>query len=71
MSFNSYGKDNESSDLNEFFSSLIFFSYPNSYNINFDIMEYILSSNKTIENDIMINFEESLIIQNILVMFIM
>ena len=64
LSFNSYGKDDESSNLNEFFSSLIIFSYPNSSIINFDIIEYILPSNKTIENDIMINFEESLIIQN-------
>ena len=39
------------------FSSLIFFNYPNSSDINFDI-------NKTIQNDVVLNFEKSLVIEN-------
>ena len=64
MAFNNYREDIFDNSDNNPFSSLIFFSYPNSSDINFDIIEYILPSNKNIENDIMINFEESLIIEN-------
>ena len=61
IAFNHYEIVDESTKHS---SSLIFFSYPNSSNINFDVIEYILPNNKTIGDDIMINLEESLIIEN-------
>ena len=48
----------------EHFSSLIFFNYPNSTNINFDIINYLFPDNKNIQNDIIINLESYLNIQN-------
>ena len=48
----------------EHFSSLVFFNYPNSTNINFDIINYIFPDNKNIQNDIIINLESYLNIQN-------
>ena len=47
-----------------YMSSLLFFSYPNSSEINFNIIDYILPNNKDINKDIMINFEEKLVIEN-------
>ena len=48
----------------EHFASLIMFNYPNITKDNFDVIEYIYKSNKNIENDIIINFEDFLIIEN-------
>ena len=64
IAFSHYGEKICDKSDNNPCSSLIFFSYPNSSDINLDIIEYILPSNKNIENDILINFEESLIIEN-------
>ena len=46
------------------FSSLIYFGYANSTNNYLDIIRYIYSKNKNIQTDIIINFEENLMIQN-------
>ena len=48
----------------EHFASLIMFNYPNITKSNFDVIEYIYKSNKNIENEININFEDFLIIEN-------
>ena len=48
----------------EHFSSLIIFNYPNINNQSFDIIEYIYESNKNIENEININFEDFLVVEN-------
>ena len=45
-------------------SSLIFFNYANSSEIDFDVLEYIYPTNKNIQNDMFINFEEKLLIEN-------
>ena len=47
----------EMKDYKSHFSSLIFFNYPNSTDIYFDIINYIYKDNKNIENDIIINLE--------------
>ena len=54
----------ESENSHQHFSSLIFFSYPNSSDINFDIIEYILPNNNNIQTGIIINFNDSFIIEN-------
>ena len=48
----------------EHFSSLIIFNYPNINNKALDIIEYIYESNKNIENEIKINFEDFLLVEN-------
>ena len=52
----------ESSD--KYINSLILFSYPNSSDINLDIIQYIYPNNKTIENEIKIDIENKLVIEN-------
>ena len=54
----------EMKDYKSHFSSLIFFNYPNSTDIYFDIINYIYKDNKNIENDIIINFGNITIIDN-------
>ena len=61
--------DQEICDENNFvgynhYSSLIFFNYPNITKTTFDLLEYIYSTNKKIENEININFEEFLVVEN-------
>ena len=56
--------DEDPESNSKYYSSLIFFNYANNTDINFDIIEYIYKDNKNIENDIIINFEDYLIIQN-------
>ena len=48
----------------EHFASLIMFNYPNITKYNFNVIEYIYKSNKNIENEVIINFEDFLIIEN-------
>ena len=48
----------------EHLSSLIFFNYPNSSNIEFDVIKNIYPDKKDIQNDIYINFEGNLFIEN-------
>jgi len=57
LAFSQCDKDMCDSSSSPHFSSLIFFNYPNSSDINFDI-------NKTIQNDVVLNFEKSLVIEN-------
>ena len=54
----------ENEDSYQHFSSLIFFSYPNSTDLNFDIIENILPSNENIQKGIMINLKDRLKIEN-------
>ena len=46
------------------FSSLIIFSYPNSNDINLNIISHLYMSEEKIENGFKINFEEILVIEN-------
>ena len=45
-------------------NSLILFCYPNSSDINLDIIQYLYPNNKTIENEIKIDIENKLVIEN-------
>ena len=56
---------NNDNNNNEHFSSLIYFGYANSTtNNSLDIIKDICLNNKSIETDIIINFEKYLLIQN-------
>ena len=46
------------------FSSLIFFNYPDIYDNNFDVIEYIYPDNKNINDEIIIDFKKYLVIEN-------
>ena len=46
------------------YSSLIIFNYPNSTDINLDLVQQLISTNKKIENDFSFNFEGTLEIEN-------
>ena len=49
---------------NSHFTSLIIFSYPNSTDINLDLIPELYITNKNIENDFNFNFEEAINIEN-------
>ena len=46
------------------YSSLIIFNYPNSTDINLDLVQQLISTNKKIENDFSFNFEGTITIEN-------
>jgi len=64
LAFSHYIQENNTISNSDYYSSLILFNYPNSSNINLDIIQYLYPNNKTMNDEIIINLEEKLVIEN-------